>query len=132
MAPLGTARAVILRGGKDGLSAGTAGESAEQIKTDFPSSTDGVYWIDLPTSGPTQTYCIMDSNHDGGGWMMALKATRGGTFDYQSNYWTTANTLNKTTELDRSDSDAKFDVFNEFYAREFYKRWKKEKIHLKL
>ena len=75
MAPLGVSRAILLGAGKDGLSAAKAGESAAQIKQDFPASPDGVYWIDLPTVGPTQTYCIMDSNHQGGGWMMAMKAT---------------------------------------------------------
>ena len=115
--PIGFPRSVLLRpGGRDGLSPAKAGESAEQIKADYPSSPDGVYYIDLPTSGPTRTYCIMDSNHDGGGWMMALKATRGTTFGWAANYWTTNNTLNPITELDRSDSDAKFQVFNEFEA----------------
>ena len=115
--PIGMPRAtLLLPGGKDGLSPAKAGDSAEQIKADFPSSPDGVYYINLPTSGPTPTYCIMDSNHDGGGWMMALKATRGYTFSYGDNYWTTNNTLNPITELDRTDSDAKFQVFNEFEA----------------
>ena len=55
MAPLGVSRQVILAGGKkSGLSAASAGESAEQILEDLPNSTDGVYWIDLPTVGPTQ------------------------------------------------------------------------------
>jgi hypothetical protein len=116
MAPLGVSRQVILAGGKrSGLSASTAGESAQQILEDFPNSTDGVYWIDLPTVGPTQVYCIMDSNHNNGGWMMALKATRGTTFGYNSSYWTTNNTLNPTA-LNRNDGDAKFNVYNYFPA----------------
>ena len=116
MAPLGVSRGILLGAGKDGLSAAKAGESAQQIKQDYPASPDGVYWIDLPTVGPTQTYCIMDSNHQGGGWMMAMKATRGTTFGYNSSYWTNTSTLNASTELDRSDSDAKFEVFNYFPA----------------
>src|SRR6056300_119082 len=117
MAPLGVARPVIYSGaGRDGSTAAKAGDSAEQILTDYPSSQDGVYFINLPTVGATPVYCIMDSNHQGGGWMMALKGTRGTTFGYNSSYWTNTSTLNETTELDRSDSDAKFDTFNYFEA----------------
>lgn len=99
---------------KDGLTSVTAGQSAAQIKADTGTNTDGVYWIDLPTVGPTQIYCIMNSAYDGGGWMMTMKATRGSTFTYSSSYWTSINTLN-TTSNDNSDADAKFNSFN-YYA----------------
>jgi len=116
MAPLGVARPVIYSGaGRDGSTAAKAGDSAEQILTDYPSSQDGVYFINLPTVGPTPVYCIMDTNHDGGGWMMALKATRGTTFGYNANYWTTNNTLNSGA-TNRSNGDAKFDTFNYYPA----------------
>jgi hypothetical protein len=83
---------------------------------------DGVYLIDLPTSGPTYTYCLLDPKWDGGGWMMAMKATRANTFNYDSNYWTTDNTLN-TTSLNQEDSDAKFEVMNKFAAKDIMARW---------
>lgn len=107
---------------KDGLSADTAGDSAAQLKTDHGYNTDGVYWINLPTVGPKQVYCIMDSSYDGGGWMMAMKATRGTTFNYDSAYWTTTNVLNDT-DLTRNDADAKYQTMNFFKAKDIMAIW---------
>jgi uncharacterized protein YjdB len=101
----------------DGLSAGSAGVSAKAIKAAYPAATDGVYWITVPGVGAVQTYCLMDSKYDGGGWMMALKATRGTTFKYDADYWTTANTLNPT-QVNRNDGDAKYDVMNAYLAKD--------------
>jgi hypothetical protein len=53
----------------------------------------------------------MNSAIDGGGWMMAMKATRGTTFNFNSVYWEGLNTLNPT-QTNRNDGDAKFNVFN--------------------
>lgn len=103
--------------GKRGTSASDAAVSAAAIKAINPSAQDGVYWIDLPTVGPTQIYCIMNSAYDGGGWMMAMKATRGTTFNYSSNYWTTANTLNPS-QTNTNDGDAKFHTMNYFPAKD--------------
>jgi Concanavalin A-like lectin/glucanases superfamily len=91
----------------NGLTLATASTSAYAIKQAYPSSVDGVYWIDLPNVGPTQIYCIMNSAVKGGGWMLAMKATRGTTFNYDANYWTTINTLNPTDNT-RNDGDAKY------------------------
>ena len=101
----------------DGLTSGSAAVSAKAIKSAYPSSPDGVYWINVPGKGPTQTYCLMDNKYDGGGWMMALKATRGTTFNYEANYWTTNNTLN-TTNVNRNDGDAKYDIMNAYLAKD--------------
>jgi hypothetical protein len=109
-------------GGGDGLSLDSAADSAAAIKLMNPSSPDGVYWINLPVVGPTQVYCIMNSLYDGGGWMMMMKATRGTTFNYSANYWTTANTLN-ATQPDRSNGDAKFNVMNYFGAKDMMAVW---------
>lgn len=106
----------------DGLTSATAAVSAQAIKSAYPNATDGVYWIDLPTAGPKQLYCLMDSKYDGGGWMMAMKATTGGTFNYAANYWYTANTLNPT-EFNRNDGDAKFDVMNYYPAKDIFALW---------
>lgn len=114
--PLGFSRIVGFFGNKpNGSSASQAAESAQQLKIDHPNTTDGAYWINLPNVGPTLTYCLMDSGHDGGGWMMAMKATRGYTFSYGDSYWTQNNTLN-TTATNRNDGDAKFEVFNNYSA----------------
>jgi hypothetical protein len=107
---------------RDGLSPASAGISALQIKTDNPGFTDGVYWIDLPTAGPTQIYCIMNSAVDGGGWMLMMKATTGVTFNYDSPYWTTDNKLNET-DVTRNEGDAKYETMNKFEAKDMLALW---------
>lgn len=113
---VGANRLAIVR---DGLSLSTAGSSAAQIKADTGTNTDGVYWIDLPTVGPKQIYCLMNSVYDGGGWMMGFKATTGSTFTYSSSHWTSATTLNPT-DTTRNNADAKFDSFNYFTAKDMF------------
>lgn len=101
----------------DGTTAARAAPNAKYIQTAFSNYTDGVYWINLPLVGPTQLYCLLNAKIDGGGWMMMMKATRGTTFSYSSNYWTSVNTLNPTY-YNRNDADAKFDAMNYFYAKD--------------
>ena len=55
----------------DGKSANNASTSAYQIKQDFPSSTDGVYWIkniNINSGNAFQIYADMTTS--GGGWML--------------------------------------------------------------
>ena len=62
----------------DGLSSSTASTSAYKIKTDFPNSTDGIYWIknnNINSGTPFQIYADMST--DGGGWML-LNSSGGG------------------------------------------------------
>lgn len=96
--------------------------SALDIKASNTSATDGVYWINLPTVGATQIYCIMNSAYDGGGWMLMMKATRGTTFNYDATYWTTNNTLNPT-DLTLNDADAKYNVMNYYPAKDIMARF---------
>ena len=107
--------------GKLGSTSALAGASAAAIKAAHPESADGVYWINLPTVGATQVYCLMDSKWDGGGWMMMMKATRGGTFTYGSGHWTAVNTLNSC--LNRDDADGKSHVMNYFAAKDMLAVW---------
>ena len=100
-----------------GSSSDNAAESCKEILDNYPSSSDGVYWINLPTVGATQCYCLMDSDYDGGGWILAMKATRDKTFSYSSSYWTSVNTLNESN-INRDDGDAKYEVMNHFLAKD--------------
>jgi hypothetical protein len=72
---------------KDGLSQANAGISAFQIKTDFPNSSDGLYWIqnsNINSGTPFQIYADMTT--DSGGWTLILtNATYIG--------WTTTNAI---------------------------------------
>jgi hypothetical protein len=98
---------------RDGSSPEKAVYSAKQLVQYYPELDDGVYWITLPMVGPKQVYCILNTDCAGGGWMLAMKGTQGTTFNFDSNYWTTTNTLNPS-ETNRNDGDAKFDTFNYF------------------
>jgi len=93
--------------------------SAQVILEEYGSMADGGYYINLPTVGSRLTFCLMNTAAAGqGAYMLAMKATRGNTFNYNSNFWTSANTLNDTV-MNRNDGDAKYDVFNYFTASEF-------------
>ena len=105
-----------------GLTQSNPASSAAAIKAAYPYAPDGVYWINLPTSGATRIYCLMDDTYDGGGWMLMMKATRGTTFQYTANYWTTDNTLNATS-INLDDGDAKYDVMNKFEGKDFLAIW---------
>ena len=110
---------MVIGGGSepDGTSQDKAATSAAAILAVNPGAPDGVYWINLPTVGPKKVYCAMNSNHlGGGGWMLAWKCTRGSTFPYNSNYWTTANVYNENSGLDLNDGDHKNHVFNYYVA----------------
>jgi hypothetical protein len=112
----------ITRKWRDGSTSDLAGVSAEAIKAETGINTDGAYFINLPVIGPTSLYCRMDNNYGGGGWIMAMKATRGNTFPYASNYWNTNNTLN-TGQTNSSDGDAKFEAFNVYPTAEIMCVW---------
>lgn len=96
--------------------------SALEIIDVAKNRTDGVYFIELPTVGVTPVYCLLSTMYDGGGWMLAMKATRGTTFSYTANYWTTDNTLNPNN-VSLIDADAKYEVMNKFAAKDLLAKW---------
>jgi hypothetical protein len=87
-------------------------ESAKIIKDLTNTNTDGVYYI-LVNGISTPIHCLMNDCYDGGGWMMLMKGgdTITNTFQYDSNYWTSKNTLN-AGDTTRNNADAKYNTFN--------------------
>lgn len=104
-----------------GLSLSDPGESAAALKSDNGYNSDGVYYVTVNGTS-TPTYCIMNSAIDGGGWMMAMKGTRGTTFNFFSSYWETNNVL-AADQTNRNDGDAKFNVYNYFPGKDFLALW---------
>lgn len=78
---------------KDGLTPNTASSSAYQIKQDYPSSTDGFYWIknaNINGGAPFKIYADMTT--DGGGWTLILKNS-------SNSVWTYANAISYNTQI---------------------------------
>ncbi|MGN6601756.1 MAG: fibrinogen-like YCDxxxxGGGW domain-containing protein [Ginsengibacter sp.] len=91
---------VVTKTDGDGLTAATASTSAYAIKQNYPSSTDGYYWIQNPNingGAPFQIYADMTT--DGGGWtlIMCNKSPNSG--------WTNANAVlrNETSPTNNGD-----------------------------
>ena len=51
---LGGAMAVLMPRAASGLTKGTAATSRQQLRSDFPLSSDGNYWIIDPSSGTAE------------------------------------------------------------------------------
>jgi len=95
---------------------------ARLLRATNQATIDRSYYINLAGTA-TQTYCLMDSKWDGGGWMMLMKATRGTTFQYSSAYWTDNTTTLNTGSTDRTDADAKFAVMNNKPVKDMMALW---------
>lgn len=107
----------------DGSTREKAAVSAMAIKELTCTNKNGLYWI-LPKDGnpanAKQIYCIMDSNFpNGGGWMLALKgAKNSNAFVYFSSHWTTNSVLNENNQDHEAYTDAKYDIYNYYEAKE--------------
>ncbi len=99
----------------DGLSIVAAAESCEAIQACDASLTDGLYYLDPTGSGsPYETYCLMDSGYDSGGWTLVAVSSDDGqdTWTWTNRlYWTTdTTTFGTTSDLTQ---DFKSDAFHE-------------------
>ena len=107
----------------DGSTREKAAVSAEAIKKLTCTNRNGLYWI-LPKNGNTadakQIYCIMDDKFaNGGGWMLALKGAKNSSeFIFNSSRWTTNNVLNDNLQNHEDFTDAKYDIYNYYEAKE--------------
>lgn len=96
----------------------TAGLSAVDIKNISCTNENGIYWIKNPATGVAkQVYCIMDSDCEGGGWMLAMKGSNNtNVFSYNGvngkNYWTNNEVLADNDLNYNNNGDAKYDIFN--------------------
>jgi hypothetical protein len=77
----------------DGKTAATASTSAYQIKQDYPSSTDGFYWIkNANINNGVAIKIYADMTTDGGGWTLILKNSN-------TSGWTYANAIELNTSM---------------------------------
>ena len=81
------------------------------------TAQNGIYTIN-----GNPTYCLMDTSLEGGGWMLAMKATRNTTFSYSSSHWTSTSTLNPS-DTTRNDADAKYHIFNTYIGTQVMAIW---------
>jgi hypothetical protein len=108
-------RAKALAQIKDGSTSDKAVSNALELKT-LNVTTNGVRWV-ICDGRPRQTWCLMDPNYDGGGWMLLAKMDEGTTFHFDSVHWEQSTELNPsdlTIEAKRGGSigDAKYPAFN--------------------
>lgn len=109
---------IVIENAGDGLSSSTAATSPYEIVQNSCTNKNDYYYINI--NGRSQPiYCILDRNigNFGGGWMLAMKGAKYSTrFQYDSEYWTSYNTLNNETRYENLLSDTtteiKTNVFN--------------------
>jgi hypothetical protein len=86
---IGSAWVAIVQA-RDGSSAAHAARDCKTLLADYPSTSDGVYWLDPEGQGNAfQTYCDMTTN--GGGWTMVanIASNDGNSVGYANeDFWT--------------------------------------------
>jgi hypothetical protein len=80
-------------------------KSCQEIKTNFPNATDGVYVIDPDGTGATAaTTCYCDMTTDGGGWTLVLNYLHAGNTNPALVYKSTTLPLLGSTVLGTDES----------------------------
>lgn len=109
----------------DGLSQETSVDNPSYIKNNNCVNTDNYYWINIPNNTKQKIFCILNDNigNYGSGWMLAMKGLKNSkTFKFNSNYWTTKNTLNALSYPSNIFTDdtteIKTDIFNYYIFKE--------------
>ena len=96
----------IIKGFKDGSTAALAAKNATEIR-ELGITANGVYWINIPGTGPTQVYC--DMQIENGGWMMfAYAGSTSGVGNSNHMVFHTIGTLATTRSYDQT-SFSRFD-----------------------
>jgi hypothetical protein len=107
-------------------------DNARQIKALTGTTSNQKWWINVGGVS-TNTYALMDSNVDGGGWMMGMKGLTNAqgnstALAYDATQWTTTTTLQAGSDnnapLASDNANGKNNVFNYSAATEALVIWR--------
>ena len=107
-------------------------DNARQIKALNGTTSNQKWWINVGGVS-TNTYALMDSNIDGGGWMLGMKGltnaqSNSTALGYDATQWTTTTTLQAGSDnnapLASDNANGKNNVFNYTAATEALVIWR--------